>query len=570
MKATNADSDNVDSYLEDLHTAYSRGTLRILAGAGVSAPSGIPTWQELSVRIAESYIKNLWRQDGKPVLPEWIGRTTPRRLAEELEKSIGKECIPGLIAGNHRPPNSSPNTRSFLELLAEAVYRDGGAPEARYTSELQFQLASMTLESVYPTNFLYTTNFDPLLEVALAKIESRKKTPNLNFDPTPPSLPWRKFVFPRPQDPRYQKPKTQLAKVTHIHGYLDSDGTSSGDVVLTESDLQAITSEVGSSKSRTMLRALFSAQGHVLILGASLSDLHLRRQLFLRRKEGLDGNGSQVYAMFRSNGSLSNMLVEEALLRSWGVQPLFVEDHWELPGKLRSIQYGKPDDPQNHWTEHARNWTNSHLPSSDFFTDEWQSKAFKELRKLKNFLRTWIAIPREEELHITVFGTSVPPGASAMHSNRIFKIATSRVERKAEKAIEEAIDLDCRVFPDEPTAAAGRAFSQGVFLDSVEDPTIINFGLSRADKSSWNSNHSSTDWRSLYAIPISAGERNLPVAVCTISSNRNDPFWRRMPASGAEERLRIRDYVRSTVLWILMPEDPRQLRPLHERSDYDE
>src|SRR5205823_14749884 len=127
-------------------------------------------------------------------------------------------------------------------------------------TDTQYQVAALAGRAA-----ILTTNFDPLLEVALAKLAQRR-------------LDWKKYRLAaaihgfRP------------GFVEHLHGWLDPDGTTGGQLVLTESDYFDLARNAAAPANRR-LRSLFTAPGATLILGMSMYDVNIRRLLYVLRRE---------------------------------------------------------------------------------------------------------------------------------------------------------------------------------------------------------------------------------------------------------------------------------------------
>src|ERR1700744_214373 len=70
-------------YINDLHRAYSQGGLHLLIGAGVSVPSGFPSWDILNQKLLLKYIG---REHGEGI---WTAKLP--ELAAQLYELFGRD-----------------------------------------------------------------------------------------------------------------------------------------------------------------------------------------------------------------------------------------------------------------------------------------------------------------------------------------------------------------------------------------------------------------------------------------------------------------------------------------------
>ncbi len=138
----------------DLHRFYGRQQLRVLVGNGVSIPSGFPPWDSLNLGLLEVLIRadsrdrNLWAGLIEPELP---------KLTRSLYDVLGRNGAADFVR------MTSPGR--FKRRLAEVLFSDVNLrPES--LTDAQRQLAAMSSNAP-----LLTTNFDPLLEMAIADLK---------------------------------------------------------------------------------------------------------------------------------------------------------------------------------------------------------------------------------------------------------------------------------------------------------------------------------------------------------------------------------------------------------------
>lgn len=182
----------------DLHRFYGRKQLRLLVGNGVSIPSGFPPWDSLNLGLLEVLIRadsrdrNLWAGLIEPELP---------KLTRSLYDVLGRNGAADFVR------MTSP--RRFKRRLAEVLFSDVTLrPES--LTDTQRQLAAMSSNAP-----LLTTNFDPLLEMAIADLKG--------------SLKWERYR----KTPRADVRAFTSGVVEHVHGFIEPDGGTGGHLILT-------------------------------------------------------------------------------------------------------------------------------------------------------------------------------------------------------------------------------------------------------------------------------------------------------------------------------------------------
>jgi NAD-dependent SIR2 family protein deacetylase len=199
--ASERERDPRSEYVARLHTAYSRRRLNIFTGAGLSQQSGFPGWDALNKELVLRY------------LSKEIGTSTPaamlasERLASKVDflyEVLGRDAAADFVQQGMK--------RQFGTVLAQVLY--GG----RTLEDIPLKSAHHQIVALSDRARLFTLNFDPLLELALAK----------SF----PKTNWRKFRSPNDDGHSLGR----FNKVEHLHGWINTDGTMSRDVILTQSD----------------------------------------------------------------------------------------------------------------------------------------------------------------------------------------------------------------------------------------------------------------------------------------------------------------------------------------------
>jgi len=286
--------------ITSLHEAYNDGDLKILIGAGASVPCGFPTWDELSRTLIEQSIK-----EQQPTL-------SAAEIADSLFAKLGKERAADFV--QLQPGVEGESSSHRLRRLLRDVLYSGRSMEELPTTALHRQIAAMNHAKVY------TTNYDPLLEIAMlrrsgaAEIKLRHKQSG-----------WT--AFDEKQD-----------LVAHLHGYVDPSEkvAGSGKIVIADSHYYQLALETEASANHCWHELMTG--GKVLILGMSLADPNLRRILYRQ-----SADQSDIYLLLKRDNSAADKFLEQ----HWRVQQLtcvFIDDWSEIPGILRDIKWGVPGD----------------------------------------------------------------------------------------------------------------------------------------------------------------------------------------------------------------------------------
>lgn len=480
-----AQSDPWSEYCRRLNKHYRQGNLRVLAGAGLSIDSGFPTWGELNRALLRKYIEEDLGRDPKaqPIIKQHLDE-----LVEELYSSIGREAAADFVW------NSS-TRENFFEDLRRVLYGSRELGDLPLT-QVHLQLTAMDRATVF------TMNFDPLLELARYRANGgHSKEPDLT--------PYRSA------NPPQKGAAPDTSKVYHVHGWIDPDGICGGSFVLTESQYFELFSRQAQRPNQMLDYALTSG-GAVLILGMSLADVNLRRQLYMRANSRIS-DSTEIYAVVRGHG---RQLLDAYQTLHWanrGVRLIYVEDYDGIPAKLREVKFGLPADPNGAlpWMEQTLGWIESHLPKELVFSDEWQATARTTLQEFVLELRESFAVAPQETIHVSLMGP--------VTSQQIATFADTRHSFSGKEAEAYAREFRLRIAYRKAQGVSGVAFSQGRPYEVLDDPEFADQNFTPAMKQFYD--RKLRNWRSLIAAPILETPDQLPVLVAAISSNLGQPFW---------------------------------------------
>jgi hypothetical protein len=514
-----------DVLVSKLGDVYSAGNLNILIGAGASIGSGFPTWDALNHSLLEAYLKSVRDVGWDASLDSHV---------EEMSRTLGRDAIADFIwAGSGD---------GFWPLFSHIFYQtrsSNGVISDRQVHELPIRAVHRQLASMADRAKLFTANFDPLVEPAIAQRQGE-----LEQDRGA----WRKYRSPASLRQRLPE-NFQGPFVHHIHGWIDPpppDGSAPDRhryFVLTESHyIELATND--KAEPNQALSEIFAKDKVAFIVGMSLNDPNLRRLLYLLSRPANKDMG-EVYAIVKSASKLggrSDELFRDNLTKHWrgrGLAPIFVDEYDEIPTVLRDIQFGLParrTDPPR-WIEGSVAWVEKGLQpqGAACFGDAWQEMAFKALDVLSEQISRMYAEATWQNFGIEFFAPLRLNDSVA----RLYLLAESPARRASagmearEKAQRRALGIGRAA----PQGVAGLAFVQGLQLEVLNRGPGYNYNFDEAMNKEW----SDTFWHSILAVPVLDSRDFVPVAVVCVTSNETkQPFWRMEPANEPELYKRMR------------------------------
>jgi hypothetical protein len=472
-----------DEAVQLLHGAFAAGDLHVLVGAGTSIASGFPPWDALNVGLLENHLRD-------DAANKFVPADQLRALALRLYGALGRDAAADFVL------LAAPE--KYLGSLTRVLYY------GREIEDLPLRSIHRQLAALAPSATLYTTNYDPLLELALREMDLRKTGNKNDF-----------WLYRKPRGNFPDEPKHRRPVVHHIHGWIDPNGTSGGTVILTESQYLEL-QEQKRAAANVALKSLLES-GTLLVVGMSFTDPNLRRLVYKRSKDRLRDGNQRVFAVMKSP--------DPALLYYWRTRDVHiipVESHDDLPGLMRDVQFGLPSaGAPPPWLAVSTAWIERNLlPVA--FSDVWQQAAHDWLSALERQIRPWFALPSEEAIHITLF---VPLRGGDGHVY-LSKMASSRRAMSGADARAQAGERRFGLDRGREQGVAGHAFGSGVTCTALEGDPLVNQNFPRKEVP-WDPENANRDWRSVMAIPMLDLPEWLPVSVTVITSNLAQPFWKR-------------------------------------------
>lgn len=285
------------------------GRLTLVCGAGVSIDAGIPSWNQLLVRLLESMMKKI-SQD----IPISIDDATPN----EFQRRYGPSA---LVVGKYLKSNLG---NDFLPELRDALYSRN--PTSCEIIDIIVELARPQRDGK-PLESIITFNFDGLIEEQLGKNNIRHKSiSSEDLRNLPNELP-----------------------IYHVHGFLPRKGRikKDTDVIFSEDAYHSQFIEPFSWSNLIQLNKL--SQNTCLFIGLSLTDPNLRRLLDVANRKNTSRTLNHYIIKKEPNFSHNNdaldqlaLLLEEQDANALGLNVIWVDDFSNIAQLLQKISDTSP------------------------------------------------------------------------------------------------------------------------------------------------------------------------------------------------------------------------------------
>ena len=250
----------------DLHNALQHGNLTLYLGAGVSAASGLPTWEKLLLTVYFEKISTL-KLPGLRPFPNYLFAIADWYLRERREP-------PELVARKLRQlfeEDAAPQD-SFVNAIGQALYggryagglSDDPEPDIYGNKTLSAVSSLCTYEPYalqHGVRSVITYNYDDLLEQTLTML-GRDHQPVFNETPA----------------------AEDHLPIFHVHGFLPFSGVleDPSQIVLSEQEYNTAASDPYTWSNLVQLREMSNSVG--LMVGLSVTDRNIRRLLDVLRQ----------------------------------------------------------------------------------------------------------------------------------------------------------------------------------------------------------------------------------------------------------------------------------------------
>ena len=201
---------------------YSKGSLAIFFGAGVSSDLGLPLWPELLKKLVKE-----WEKKGSGSVSKKLSKQNLEEQASFLKRKLGDEF-----------------SESVKQALYSDIYRNGIPSSPIFDS----------ISKMDKLRAICTYNYDDLLERHAGPLVKTIATPSTSYS-------------------------CNEIPVYHVHGLLPYVGSAKGELIITESDYHRLFNDQTHWANVIQLHLLRECT--CLLIGISLSDRNLRRILDL-------------------------------------------------------------------------------------------------------------------------------------------------------------------------------------------------------------------------------------------------------------------------------------------------
>jgi hypothetical protein len=242
--------------IKELKDAFNGRNLTLYLGAGVSIPSGLPSWEQLVLLL---YFRTLKADINYKVYPNYL-----LAISEWLLKNKNEPL--DIIL--RKIKNSGWDEKTFIKLIQETLYTGfnlfgqvqiPSIDENKTLTAVIKNLCSRSSPQIQGLKSLITYNYDNLLEIGL---ESTHLLNNYQ-------IVWRKSeIIDAGKIPIY-----------HVHGYipLNERGSSMDEMIFSEEQYNNAFQDAYYWGNMVQMQTLSSSTG--LMIGISLNDRNIRRIL---------------------------------------------------------------------------------------------------------------------------------------------------------------------------------------------------------------------------------------------------------------------------------------------------
>lgn len=250
-----------------------RDNVTLFLGAGVSASAGAPAWDNL--------LEHLCIKKGISKLDSDINSITKGRYVIDQYKKQNKDL----------------NQTDFYTDIREILYKR--VRESKLVEAISKIAQKRNVRSII------TYNYDSLIEEEINKVNNICES-------------------------IYDKKRTNKLPIYHVHGYVSESGEHS-DLILGEQEYHDVYAEAYNWGSVEQLHAL--CRTTCFFIGLSMSDPNLRRLLDISNK-GSDIEPAHYVFLRRIE---YNIPFTEAIMRGFGVNCIWYDNHEDLPVLLESL-----------------------------------------------------------------------------------------------------------------------------------------------------------------------------------------------------------------------------------------
>ncbi|RMG31501.1 MAG: TIR domain-containing protein [Bacteroidetes bacterium] len=288
-----------EQFIHELSQALKNGNLTLICGAGVSIGAGIPSWENLLLRLLESMMVKI--SNNHAISLQHV-------QANEFQKRMGPSS---LVMGKYLKSNLG---KDFLPELREALYQ--GNPQTCGLVDAIVEVCRPQREGK-PLDSIITFNFDALIEENLEKNNIRYKAID------------KEGIRNHPNE----------LPIYHVHGYLPRTGDIPPETEIVFSEDAYHTQFIEPFSWSNLIQLTKLAQNTCLLIGLSLTDPNIRRLLdvanrketsnklnhyLIKKKPSIEGSAEDTIDELM-------LLLEEQDANELGLNVIWVDDFDDIP-----------------------------------------------------------------------------------------------------------------------------------------------------------------------------------------------------------------------------------------------
>lgn len=294
--------------IRQLHKAYVDKNLILFCGAGISAGSGIPTWNDLLIRC---FLKS-------SNLPSSYTNVLYDMLSKDLY--LNQAILARMIKNS--------NEKDFYKLVQQTLYENKEKDETE-TIKAIVELCESSKDGGVKS--IVTYNFDDLLECNL-------RNRNIKYQNRPADAPIKKDSLP----------------IYHVHGFLPRDFNDNDicNIVFSEDEYHEQYSNPHDNATLTQQTALET--GTCLYIGISFTDPNMRRlaDVYIKRHQNCKKNPRHYLIKQKPRTNLNweycflsqkkvleqIMFLEERDAESFGLRIIWIDEFNEIAQLFKDIR----------------------------------------------------------------------------------------------------------------------------------------------------------------------------------------------------------------------------------------
>ena len=344
--------------IAELCRTYQSGPqIGLVLGAGVSCSSGVPLYLKMVLDLCQLASEQNRLPDAPPGAVAFLKEQA--ELVRRGDEEKVAQLTPEEVALFVRTYLADQDEQVLLKLVKEVLYAQVDTRSHKMVARATFQ-KNDTLDSVIC--FCAALPGSALAPQSTRRIETNPKVGGIlttNYDYLVEGSFGSKFGRPMLKpvgraDSRESLPDRRVIPVYHIHGHVsyvppkgDPEGVKGSTLVIAEDDyFRTFYDPLGFGNYIAMG---FLRRFLCFFIGSAMTDKNLRRFLYhLQRETGHSSDRPHHFAILPARGTPQDDF-EDAVLSSYGVSTIWIQDFEELSGILKEVYTSIEEAPEEDW-----------------------------------------------------------------------------------------------------------------------------------------------------------------------------------------------------------------------------